>query len=125
MAEEELTEEEQAQADAQAAFEAALPAPGAPLMAARVGDLHVCPMVDVLNPHVGGPINPPGAATVLIGGMPAATMGGMATCNGPPDSIVKGSSSVFICKQPAARLGDSTSHGGVISVGCPTVFIGG
>ena len=125
MAEEEMTEEEKAQADAKAAFEAALPAPGAPLMAARAGDLHVCPMVEGIKPHVGGPINPPGAPTVLIGGMPAATMGDQATCVGPMDSIVKGSTSVLICGKAAARLGDSTAHGGVISVGCPNVFVGG
>ena len=68
---------------------------------------------------------PPGALTVLIGNMPAAVMGGMATCVGPPDSIVRGSATVLIGNQPAARLGDSTAHGGVIVVGLPTVMIGG
>ena len=46
--------------------------------AARVTDMHVCPMVTVLVPHVGGPILPPGGPPVLIGGMPAARMGDMA-----------------------------------------------
>ncbi len=76
-------------------------------------------------PHVGGPVTGPGAATVLIGGLPAAKVGDLATCVGPPDSIVKGSSSVLIMNLPAARLGDKTAHGGTIMVGCVTVLIGG
>jgi uncharacterized Zn-binding protein involved in type VI secretion len=93
--------------------------------AARVTDMHTCPMVNGLVPHVGGPILPPGAPTVLIGGLPAARMGDMATCAGPPDIIVKGSATVLIGGQPAARMGDITSHGGVIVAGFPTVEIGG
>lgn len=92
--------------------------------AARVGDMHTCPMVTGTVPHVGGPIMPPGCPTVLVGGQPAARVGEMATCTGPPDSIAIGSSSVLIGGQPAARQGDSTAHGGVITVGCPTVLIG-
>src|SRR5580765_8443101 len=56
--------------------------------AARLTDMHVCPMVTGIVPHVGGPILPPGAVTVLIGGLPAARVGDMATCVGPPDTIV-------------------------------------
>jgi uncharacterized Zn-binding protein involved in type VI secretion len=93
--------------------------------AARVGDMHACPMVTVLVPHVGGPILPPGCPTVLIGSVPAATVTGMATCVGPPDTIVKGSATVLIGKLPAARMGDMTAHGGVIVLGMPTVLIGG
>jgi uncharacterized Zn-binding protein involved in type VI secretion len=93
--------------------------------AARASDMHVCPMVTGVVPHVGGPIMPPGAPTVLIGGLPAATLGDMCTCAGPPDVIVMGSSTVLIGGKPAARLGDSTAHGGVIVLGCPTVIIGG
>ena len=92
--------------------------------AARAGDMHVCPMVTVLVPHVGGPILPPGCPTVLIGGMPAARVGDMAVCVGPPDVIVLGSFQVLIGGQPAARLGDMTAHGGAIVMGCPTVLIG-
>ena len=66
--------------------------------AARVSDMHICPMVTGIVPHVGGPILPPGSPTVLIGGMPAARVGDMATCVGPPDSI--------------------------LPPGCPTVLIG-
>lgn len=92
--------------------------------AARVNDMHVCPMVTALVPHVGGPILPPGEPTVLVGGVPAATLGGMCTCTGPPDSIVQGSSTVFIGGKPAARMGDMTAHGGSIVLGDPTVLIG-
>jgi uncharacterized Zn-binding protein involved in type VI secretion len=95
--------------------------------AARVGDMHVCPMVTPglpPIPHVGGPIMPPGAPTVFIGGMPAATMGSMCTCVGPPDSIVLGSMGVLIVGKPAARMGDMCAHGGSIILGCPTVLIG-
>lgn len=86
--------------------------------------MHTCPMVTVLVPHVGGPILPPGAPTVLIGFLPAATVTNMVTCVGPPDIIVKGSAGVFINFLPAARMGDMTAHGGVIILGEPTVMIG-
>ncbi len=91
--------------------------------AARISDMHVCPMTTGV-PHVGGPILPPGEVTVLIGGMPAAKVGDMATCVGPPDSIVAGSATVLIGGMPAARMGDSTAHGGTIVQGEPTVLIG-
>lgn len=96
--------------------------------AARITDIHVCPMVTPglpPVPHVGGPVIGPGAPTVLIGKLPAALMGDTAVCVGPPDTIVKGSSSVLICNKPAARMGDMTAHGGSIQIGCPTVLIGG
>jgi uncharacterized Zn-binding protein involved in type VI secretion len=87
--------------------------------------MHTCPMVTGLVPHVGGPIIPPGCPTVIIGMLPAARVGDMATCVGPPDVIAMGSVTVIIGGQPAARMGDQTAHGGVI-VGpcCPTVMIG-
>jgi uncharacterized Zn-binding protein involved in type VI secretion len=93
--------------------------------AARITDMHTCPMVTGVVPHVGGPILPPGAPTVLIGKLPAARATDMATCAGPPDSIAKGSATVMIGGLPAARMGDTTSHGGVIVGGLPTVMIGG
>ena len=96
--------------------------------AARLTDMHTCPMVTPglpPIPHVGGPITGPGAPTVLVGGMPAAVMGDMCVCVGPPDSIVKGSATVLIGGMPAARMGDTTAHGGSIVLGCPTVQIGG
>lgn len=96
--------------------------------AARVGDMHVCPMQTpavVPIPHVGGPVVGPGVPTVLIGGMPAAVVGDTCTCVGPPDSIVMGSATVLIGGKPAARLGDQTAHGGTIAIGFPQVLIGG
>lgn len=96
--------------------------------AARLTDMHTCPMVTPglpPIPHVGGPIIGPGAPTVLIGKLPAAVLWDMVTCVGPPDSIVKGSATVMIGHKPAARMGDSTAHGGTIVMGCPTVMIGG
>jgi len=66
--------------------------------AARMGDMHTCPLVTGVVPHVGGPIAL-GSATVLIGGQPAARAGDIATCVGPPDTIAP--------------------------PGCPTVLIGG
>jgi uncharacterized Zn-binding protein involved in type VI secretion len=92
--------------------------------AARVTDMHVCPMVTVLVPHVGGPILPPGGLPVLIGGMPAARVGDMCVCVGPPDVIALGSFTVLIGGMPAARMGDITAHGGTIVLGLPTVLIG-
>ena len=95
--------------------------------AARLNDLHVCPMQTPGTPpipHVGGPVLGPGAPTVLIGGVPAARVGDMALCVGPPDSIVAGSGTVLIAGMPAARLGDATAHGGSIVLGLPTVLIG-
>jgi len=93
--------------------------------AARIGDMHVCPMVNPGGvPHVGGPVMPAGEPTVLIGGTPAARVGDMATCSGPPDTILMGSTTVLIGGMPAARLGDSTAHGGSIVAGAPTVLIG-
>jgi uncharacterized Zn-binding protein involved in type VI secretion len=92
--------------------------------AARVTDMHVCPMVTGLVPHVGGPILPPCCPTVMVGFLPAARVGDMAVCVGPPDVIALGSFTVMIGNQPAARVGDMTVHGGVIVMGCPTVIIG-
>ncbi len=96
--------------------------------AARLTDMHTCPMQTPgvpPVPHVGGPIVGPGVPTVLIGGLPAAVVGDVCTCVGPPDTIVMGSTSVIIGGKPAARLGDTTAHGGSIVSGCPTVMIGG
>jgi len=96
--------------------------------AARVTDMHVCPEVTPgvpPIPHVGGPILPPCAVTVLTCSLPQARVTDMATCVGPPDVIVKGSATVLVNDLPAARLGDTTAHGGTIILGAPTVLIGG
>ena len=92
--------------------------------AARTTDMHVCPMVTGIIPHVGGPILPPCCPTVLTGKLPQARVTDMATCVGPPDIIALGSFTVLVGKMPAARLGDLTGHGGTIVLGCFTVLIG-
>jgi uncharacterized Zn-binding protein involved in type VI secretion len=99
--------------------------PGPP--AARITDMHVCPMVNPglpPIPHVGGPIIA-GAPTVLTGKMPQARLTDQCVCVGPPDIIAKGSATVLVCKLPAARIGDTCGHGGVVVMGFPTVLIGG
>jgi uncharacterized Zn-binding protein involved in type VI secretion len=95
--------------------------------AARASDMHVCPMVTPgvpPIPHVGGPVLPPGCPTVLIGSMPAARVGDMCVCVGPPDVIALGSFTVLIGSMPAAQMGSLTAHGGTVVLGCPTVLIG-
>lgn len=98
-------------------------------LAARITDMHVCPMqtpaFPVPIPHVGGPIIGPGVPTVLIGKLPAAVVADHCICVGPPDTIVMGSTTVLIGGKPAARMGDTCAHGGRIAIGCPTVLIGG
>lgn len=95
--------------------------------AARLGDMHVCPMVTPglpPIPHVGGPVTGPGCPKVIIGGMPAAVVGDLLVCTGPPDTIAKGSMKVLIGGKPAARMGDLCAHGGTIVAGFPKVLIG-
>lgn len=96
--------------------------------AARITDMHTCPMqtpgVPPI-PHVGGPIIGPCVPNVLIGKLPAAVIGDSCVCVGPPDTIAKGSATVMIGGKPAARIGDTTAHGGSIVLGCFTVLIGG
>ncbi len=94
--------------------------------AARLTDFHTCPLISPGPvPHVGGPVIGPGATTVLIENQPAARIGDLCSCVGPPDSIVKGSGTVLIGGRPAARVGDLTAHGGTIVKGATTVLIGG
>ena len=93
--------------------------------AARITDMHTCPMVTGVVPHVGGPILPPGCPTVLINNLPAARATDMCTCVGPPDTIAKGSATVMIGGLPAARMGDLTAYGGTIVLGSVNVLIGG
>jgi len=92
--------------------------------AARLTDMHVCPMVTVVVPHVGGPIIGPCWPTVLIGDLPAARITDVLICVGPPDMIAMGSPTVLIGSLMAARMLDPTVHGGVIIIGWPTVLIG-
>lgn len=94
------------------------------LPAARITDMHVCAMVTVLVPHVGGPIIPMSAPTVLICGLPAACVGDMNVCTGPPDVLMKGSTTVLIGGRPAGQMTSMTAHGGSVILGAPTVLIG-
>lgn len=98
-------------------------------LAARITDMHACPMqtpaVPAPIPHVGGPIIGPGVPTVLVGKLPASVVTDNCVCVGPPDSVVMGSATVMIGGKPAARVGDTCAHGGSIVMGCPTVMIGG
>jgi len=96
--------------------------------AARLTDMHTCPMQTPgvpPVPHVGGPILGPGVPTVLIGGLPAAVVGDSATCVGPPDTLAMGSATVMVGGKPAVRLGDTTAHGGSVVMGCMNVMVGG
>jgi uncharacterized Zn-binding protein involved in type VI secretion len=95
-----------------------------PFPAARQGDIHVCPLFNGPQPHVGGAISG-GCPTVLIGSSHAARISDVCTCAGPPNLIAKGSATVSIGGRPAARQFDQTAHGGVIVTGYATVLIGG
>lgn len=94
-----------------------------PMPAARISDMHVCPMVTLLVPHVGGPVAM-GSPNVITGNMPQARVGDMCTCVGPPDAIAMGSPTVLVNNMMAARILDNTIHGGMITTGFPTVIIG-
>ncbi len=85
--------------------------------------LQTCPMSTLVVPHVGGPIIM-GAPNVIVGVMPAACVGDMGLCIGPPNVIAKGSATVIINNRPAARMTDKMAHGGSVVLGFPTVIIG-
>ena|SRR5215471_15905928 len=93
-----------------------------PMPAARMGDMHICPLVNGVVPHVGGPIMM-GCFTVLIGGMPAARVTDVCLCTGPPDMVIMGEFTTLIGGLPAARMLDNTVHGGMVMLGCFTVMI--
>lgn len=92
--------------------------------AARITDMHVCPMVTGLVPHVGGP-QVLGTPTVMIVNMPTGSVTSQEVCTGPPDADLLVSSTVMVGGKPADRLGDSSTHGGSLVMGAPTVMIGG
>ncbi|HRY45591.1 MAG TPA: PAAR domain-containing protein [Thermoanaerobaculia bacterium] len=94
-------------------------------MAARLGDMHNCPLTNPDgSPHTGGPIQT-SEGSVLIEYMPAARLGDLATCVGASDAISTGDATCLIGYMPAARVGDATAHGGVIVAGGTSVLIGG
>ena len=94
-----------------------------PKPAAFMGSMHVCPSVTVIVPHVGGPIIGT-AATVLVGGPPAAVIGDKGVCVGPPDTVAAASGTVMAGGKPMARMGDPCAHGGKIVLGNPTILVG-
>jgi uncharacterized Zn-binding protein involved in type VI secretion len=94
-----------------------------PFPISRITDMHVCPMFTGPVPHVGGPILPPGAPTVLCGMLPVARVTDMAVCVGPPDVIVTGAWTVLVMNMPAARMTSNTAHGGIVVLGMPTVLV--
>lgn len=94
------------------------------LPAARFSDLHICPMITGVIPHVGGPVVQAICTNVLIGSLPPVQLGCQLVCTGPPDIVMAGSTSVLVGGLPVARLGDKCAHGGVLVSGFPTVIIG-
>lgn len=99
-------------------------------LAARLTDMHVCPMATPAVPpipHVGGMIIGPGSPNVLTAMLPQArALADMCLCPPmpPPHPIVMGSPTVLVNNMMAARMGDPTAHGGTIVSGAPTVIIG-
>jgi uncharacterized Zn-binding protein involved in type VI secretion len=92
--------------------------------AARISDMHTCPMVNPGPvPHVGGP-EISGSPDVITGYLPQGRVGDSLVCVPAIDKIAAGSATVLVNNMPAARLGDPTAHGGRIVAGCPTVLIG-
>jgi uncharacterized Zn-binding protein involved in type VI secretion len=92
--------------------------------AARLGDFHTCPLANGSVLHAGGPVTGPCSPSVIIGGQPAAFVGSNLHCNGAVDTIITGSTTVFINGKQSARQGDKTLHGGVIAGGFANVQIG-
>jgi len=95
-----------------------------PKPSSRIGDFHTCPKSSGSTPHVGGPVLD-GSNSILVGGMPAATVGSHCACHSAIDTIVRGSATVLMGGRPAARIGDATAHGGIIVAGENSVLIGG
>jgi uncharacterized Zn-binding protein involved in type VI secretion len=71
--------------------------------ASRIGDMHTCPLVTVVVPHVGGPLIL-GSFTVLVGDMPQSRVTDMLICVGPPDTVVMGCTTVMVGMAGAGGL---------------------
>lgn len=97
------------------------------MFAARLFDMHVCPMQTpavVPIPHVGGPIMGPGVPNVLVGGMPVSVIGDTCMCVGPPDVVSSGATSVTVSGRfMSTVISSMTAHGGKIVAGCFTVMV--
>ncbi len=92
----------------------------------RLTDMHECPFVTGVVPHVGGPIVGPGCPTVLAGEMPVSAEGDELVCVGPPDAVVFGFEMVLVGERPVTFMGSLCEHGGgVVGPGCPNVLVGG
>lgn len=91
--------------------------------AARLTDLHICPLLNPMVMPTGGPIIT-ASPNVVTMGLPQARVNDICLCTTPPDTIALGSFTVMVNGQPAARLGPLTSNGGVIILGAMTVLIG-
>ncbi len=82
----------------------------------------MCPMVDGPIPHVGGVILETTAVNIIVGIFPAAVIGSMAMCIGPPANVVDGSPTFLADCDPVAIMLSSTDHGGMVLEGEPTVL---
>ena len=89
---------------------------------------HTCPLSNsvsgVLHNSAGQLITPTRPSTVMIDGSIAVIVNDMCLCIEPGNSVKKGSTTVKIDGQFAARMGDPTAHGGTIDQGSSSVFIG-
>lgn len=95
------------------------------MLAARITDMHLCPLVTGLVPHVGGAIAV-GSPNVLTVGLPQARQNDLCVCVGPPNALAKGSLTVYVNGLQAIRLGDLSLHGGQVAVvSQPSVLVGG
>ncbi len=106
--------------------------------ATRSGDHHTC-LETTPTPHFGGPVRPPGAPLVMIGGPKGSRLFDHAACIGgaaepfpgagsavnPVDVVMSGAASVLVHGMPAVRVLETTLHGGVVVGGEPSVQIGG
>ena len=88
------------------------------LPASRIGDLHTCPMVTGVVPHVGGPFIL-GSPTVLVGMMPQSRVTDQLTCVGPPDVAIKGEPTVLVGMAGAGGMLSASAGVGAMGVPVP------
>lgn len=84
------------------------------LPASRIGDMHVCPMVTGIVPHVGGPFVL-GSTTVLTGMMPQSRVTDQLVCVGPPDMCAMGAETVLVGMSGAGGAGSAMA--GIVAMG--------
>ncbi len=88
--------------------------------ASRIGDMHVCPMVTGVVPHVGGPFIL-GSMTVLTGFMPQSRVTDQLVCVGPPDVCVMGAMTVLVGMAGAGGAGAAAAGAAAMGVPVPMV----